>query len=193
VRIISASNKDLTKEIPAGRFREDLYYRLSVFPIHLPPLRERRNDIEELAYYFLQRSAGEIGRTAVSISEGALEVMRQHPWPGNVRELQNTIKRAALMATDSVIEPAHLGLRNGDPSGGNGEGVGRDIEQLLGCLKRGEVVPLEQIEEIFIRQALHITDGNITEAANRLGISRSTIYRKLQEYGVEKEEDPAPN
>jgi DNA-binding NtrC family response regulator len=186
VRIISASNKDLTKEVAANRFREDLYYRLSVFPIHLPPLRERRNDIQELAYYFLQRSSGETGKPDVRISEAALEAMRLHPWPGNVRELQNTIKRAALLATDGLIEPSHLGLRDGETDSIGGDGVGTDIEQLLGSLKRGEVVPLDQIEEIFIRQALHITDGNITEAANRLGISRSTIYRKLQEYGLDK-------
>lgn len=185
VRIISASNKDLTKEVAGGRFREDLYYRLSVFPIMLPPLRERKKDIEELAYYFLQRSAGETGKVVARISDAALEAMRQHAWPGNVRELQNTLKRAALLATDGIIEPAHLGLKNESGADAGGNGVVQDIEQLLTSLQRGEVVALEKIEEIFIRQALHVTDGNITEAANRLGISRSTIYRKLQEYGVD--------
>ena len=111
VRIISATNRDLRKEVAAGRFREDLFYRLSVFPIHLPPLRERKKDIEELAHYFLQKSSPETGKTVSQISPAALAVMQAYPWPGNVRELQNTIKRAALLATEGVIEPAHLSLQ----------------------------------------------------------------------------------
>ena len=186
VRIISATNKDLAKEVTTGGFREDLFYRLSVFPIQLPPLRERRNDIVELALYFLQKSESETGKAGVRISDAALETMRNYSWPGNVRELQNTIKRASLLATDGLIEPVHLRLRDlGTPAAAAG-GIEQQIETVLGSLQRGEIVPLDKIEEIFIRQALNITDGNITEAANRLGVSRSTIYRKLQEYGLVK-------
>ena len=189
VRIVSATNKDLTKEVAAGRFREDLYYRLSVFPIQLPPLRERRNDIEELALYFLQKSAAETGRSDVRISSAALDAMRAHTWPGNVRELQNTIKRAALLAHDGVIEPAHLGIKTAvAPSS---DGAAGELESLLNKLQQGDIVALDRIEEVFIRKALAITNGNITEASNRLGVSRSTIYRKLQEYGLEKPEEPA--
>ncbi len=188
VRIVSATNKDLTREVAAGRFREDLYYRLSVFPIQLPPLRERRNDIEELARYFLQKSAAETGRSDVRLSPAALEAMRNHGWPGNVRELQNTIKRAALLAPDGMIEPAHLGLKGAPAAGDGAEG---ELESLLARLHQGEIVSLDRIEEVFIRKALAITNGNITEASNRLGVSRSTIYRKLQEYGLEKPAETA--
>ena len=185
VRIVSATNKDLAAEVRAGRFREDLYYRLSVFPITLPPLRERRNDIAELAHYFLQKAAADTGKPAQSISDAALEIMREHSWLGNVRELQNTIRRAALLATGGVIEPDHLGLKEAGASK-EGEGLGQEIEQLLKNLLSGQIVPLNRLEEVFIRQALELTNGNITEAANRLGVSRSTIYRKLQEYGLDK-------
>jgi DNA-binding NtrC family response regulator len=189
VRIVSATNKDLTKEVAAGRFREDLFYRLSVFPIQLPPLRERRNDIDELAHYFLQKSATETGRSDVRISSAALDAMRAHPWPGNVRELQNTIKRAALLAHDGVIEPVHLGLKSAAvPSA---DDAGTELESLLNKLQQGDIVALDRIEEVFIRKALAITNGNITEASNRLGVSRSTIYRKLQEYGLAKPDEPA--
>ena len=187
VRVVSATNKDLAKEVANGRFREDLYYRLSVFPIRLPPLRERKKDIEELARYFLQKSSAETGKVVLRISDAALEAMRAYPWPGNVRELQNTIKRAALLSTENVIEPQHLGLKDSAaPEAGAGGSLEQEIERLLTSLQKGNVVPLDKIEEIFIRQALNVTDGNITEAANRLGVSRSTIYRKLQEYGLEK-------
>jgi DNA-binding NtrC family response regulator len=187
VRIISATNKDLTSEVADGRFREDLFYRLSVFPIHLPALRERTEDIEKLANHFLRKSAAETGKVVSRISPAALDAMRAYPWPGNVRELQNTIKRAMLMATEDVILPSHLGLKDLSATASASKGtLDQEIEQLLGALQRGEVVRLDKIEEIFIRQALNVTDGNITDAANRLGLSRSTIYRKLVEYGVEK-------
>ena len=187
VRIISATNKDLTKEVAAGRFREDLFYRLSVFPIQLPALRERVKDIEELALYFLQKSVAETGKEAPKLSAAALAAMRAYAWPGNVRELQNTLKRAALLAAEGTIEPAHLGLKDATASEpGAAGGVDQEIGQLLDALQKGQIVPLERIEQIFIRQALHVTDGNITEAANRLGVSRSTVYRKLEEYGLEK-------
>jgi DNA-binding NtrC family response regulator len=104
-----------------------------------------------------------------------------------VRELQNTLKRAALLAAEGTIEPAHLGLKDAAAAEpGAGGGVDQEIGQLLDALQKGQIVPLERIEQIFIRQALHVTDGNITEAANRLGVSRSTVYRKLEEYGLEK-------
>lgn len=185
VRIVSATNKDLAAEVQERTFREDLYYRLSVFPIVLPPLRERRNDIVELANYFLQQTVSDTGRAAGRLSDAALEVMRAHSWPGNVRELQNAMRRAALLATEGVIEPVHLGLKEGGAPREQGQ-LDEQIETLLRSLRQGEIVPLEKVEEIFIRQTLDVTNGNITEAAQRLGVSRSTIYRKLQEYGLGK-------
>jgi len=185
VRIVSASNKDVKKEVEAGRFREDLYYRLSVFPIYLPALRERRNDIVELATYFLQKAATETGTSPKTLSEAAIKAMLEHPWPGNVRELQNTLKRAALLAAEGAIEPSHLGLWQAQaPAVGSPAAMEQEVGRLLTDLQKGQIVPLSKVEEVLIRQALNITEGNITEAANRLGVSRSTIYRKLQEYGI---------
>jgi len=185
VRIVSATNKNLDEEVQHGTFREDLFYRLSVFPIQLPPLRERQGDIQELTDHFLRRIAVEVAQPAKRLSAAAMEVLRRHTWPGNVRELQNTIKRAALLAAEGVIEPEHIGLRQ--PGGAASQGtLEGDIENLLENLQQGDIVSLDRIEELFIRQALKVTNGNITEAANRLGVSRSTIYRKLQEYGLQE-------
>jgi len=182
VRIISATNKDLVEEVRKANFRDDLYYRLSVFPIFLPPLRERKNDIPELVEYFLQRAAVEMGQPAKRVSAEAMELLRNAPWPGNVRELQNVLKRAALLASGDVIEPQHLAVPG---ARGPGESDAMDdIEDILSNLQKGQIVPLDKIEEVFIRQAIKITRGNITEAANSLGVSRSTIYRKMQEYGL---------
>jgi len=186
VRIISATNKILSEEVEKGTFREDLFYRLSVFPIFLPSLRERKDDVVELAQYFLERTSAEAGTPAPRLSESAVHAMRAYSWPGNVRELQNTIKRAALLASGGPIEPAHLGLHEEGERREEG-GITREIESVLKDLMRGEIVPLDKVEEIFIRQTLAATNGNITEAATRLGVSRSTIYRKLQEYGVENQ------
>jgi len=172
--------------VAAGRFREDLFYRLSVFPIQLPALRERVKDIEELAAYFLQKSSAETGKEPPRLSPASLAAMRAYAWPGNVRELQITLKRAALLATEGLIEPAHLGLKSTAAPEPTPGGVAQEIMQLLEALQKGQIVSLERIEEIFIRQALHVTDGNITDAANRLGVSRSTVYRKLEEYGLGK-------
>ena len=189
VRIVSATNKDLAEEVKAGQFREDLYYRLSVFPITLPPLRERKNDIAELAHYFMQKATADTGKIVSGISEEAIAAMQEYPWPGNVREIQNTIKRAVLFANGGRVEPEHLGLKHSGTGASGSEGsLDQEIENLLNDkLLKGDIVPLARIEEIFIRKALKTADGNITEAANRLGISRSTIYRKLQEYGLDKE------
>ena len=186
VRIISATNKDLRKEVAEGNFREDLYYRLSVFPIYLPALSERQDDIQELAEYFLDRLAKETAQPAKRLTPEALSAMRRHTWPGNVRELQNAISRAALLASEDVIEPQHLGLLGTEGGAAPGTLSG-DIEGLLNMLQQGQIVPLDRIEEVFIRQALKATEGNITDAAKHLGVSRSTIYRKLQEYGVQTE------
>ena len=183
VRIVSATNKDLHEEVQEGNFREDLYYRLSVFPIYLPPLRERQGDILELAEYFLHRTAEESSQPTKKLSPATVNALRTHAWPGNVRELQNVMRRATLLSGAGAIEPEHLGLRA--PTGSNTQGTPEsDIEEILNRLREGSVVPLERIEEVFIRQAIRVTEGNITEAANRLGVSRSTIYRKLQEYGL---------
>ena len=183
VRIVSATNKDLHEEVRTGNFREDLYYRLSVFPIHLPPLRERQSDIQELTEYFLQRTAEETAQPAKRCSPAAMRALSAHSWPGNIRELQNVLKRSVLLAPSGVIDPEYLGLSR--MGGVTGSGPFEDeIKKVLTGLAEGEIVELDKIEEIFIRQAIKVTSGNITEAAARLGVSRSTIYRKMQEFGL---------
>ena len=185
VRIISATNKDLLKEVRDGNFREDLYYRLVVYPIILPPLRERVNDIPKLAHYFLERYAQMSDRGAPTISEAAEKLLMSYAWPGNVRQLQNCIRRAILLASGDTLEPEHFDLPEEDVKDyALDTSLDNDRDSVLAALQRGEVMPLQEIEGMFIKQALNLTDGNITEAADKLGISRSTIYRKMQEHGV---------
>jgi two-component system response regulator HydG len=181
VRIIAASNVPVAQEVRAGRFRQDLYYRLNEFVIALPPLRERE-DILELANDFLVEASIEFGRPCREISEGAAEVLLHYPWPGNVRELRNTIRRAILLATD-MIEADHVSfLQSGEPP---------TIEH------RGEPAPghssLKEIaeaaaagaEQQAIRRALEVTMGNKSEAARLLRTDYKTLYLKMKHYGVD--------
>ena len=185
VRIVSATNKDPSKQVEEGNFREDLYYRLSVFPIRLPALKERRNDIPELVEYFLGRTTAETGKAAPHISEAAMNALCNYDWPGNVRELQNTMRRATLLCPGDILEPGHLGIQeSGAPVGSML--LERELEGILSTLQKGEVVSLDHMEELLIRQALQVTRGNITEAAAKLGISRSTIYRKIEQYNIKE-------
>jgi len=185
VRIISATNKDLDTGVQRGSFREDLYYRLSVFPIQLPALRQRRRDIPEMVEYFLNRTTAETGQAAPAISDAAMQALCNYDWPGNVRELQNTVRRATLLCSGDVLEPSDLGLQtSGAPAGPMV--LERELEKILSALQKGEVVSLDCMEEILIRQALQVTRSNITEAAAKLGISRSTIYRKIEQYNIKE-------
>jgi len=178
VRIISATNTDIGKAVADGRFRRDLYYRLAVFPIVLPPLRERRNDIPEVALYFLQRTTARTGKRVLGISDEAMRILQNYDWPGNVRQLQNCISRAVLLARGNEITPKEIDLS--DVEGAAVLQPDDDVGQLINTLQRGDVAPLEQVEETLIRLALAKSNGNITAAADRLGISRSTIYRKIK-------------
>ena len=167
VRVIAATNKDFAKEIAEGRFREDLYYRLSVIPIHLPPLRERREDIPLLAAHFLNRYASRYRKQMDGIDPSALQVMLQHPWPGNVRELDHTIERAVLMAQGARIEASDLGLN-----------------QVRASSQPLEDMSLESVESILIRKALTRCNGNVSQAAEALGLSRGALYRRMEKYGI---------
>ena len=185
VRIISATNKDLRKEVREGNFREDLYYRLAVYPLVLPPLRERVPDIVSLAEYFLDRYSHIGDEEGKVLSDASRALLAGYAWPGNVRQVQNCIRRAILLARDRVIEPEHFDLPDEDSRDYSLDAsLDTKRDTLLSLLQRDEVLPLHEIEGLLIRQALKLTDGNITEAADKLGISRSTIYRKLQEHGV---------
>jgi DNA-binding NtrC family response regulator len=178
VRLVAATNKDVKEEVKAGRLREDLFYRLSVFPIHLPPLRARKNDIPELAQYFLERAATEMNRPVSKIADSALRAMIEYDWPGNVRELQNAIRRGVLVAQGGQVKTEHLGLDNVFAGVAAGT-VEDDVESIIKSMREGRIIPLQTIEDALIRLSLAATQGNVSEAADKLGISRSTIYRRL--------------
>jgi len=161
VRVISATNKDLSAEIAAGRFREDLYYRLSVVPLGLPLLRERRNDIPLLVDHILARVLEDAGRDEVNVSPEALDLMMSYNWPGNVRELQNWLQFALVKCRGTVILPEHL-----PPAAG--------VAQKPRRRKRRTKLDTEAV-----REAIQNAKGNKVEAARMLGVSRATLYRFL--------------
>jgi len=164
VRVLAATNADIARDAAEGRFREDLLYRLNTVEIRLPPLRERRDDIADLAAAFLGRSRN--GAPAHRFSSAAMEALLAHTWPGNVRELEHVIERASLLATGDEILPSDLMLR---PRSSSGE-VPRRLEDMT----------LEEVERYLIERALAAQGGNVTEAARVLGLSRSALYRRLQ-------------
>ncbi len=169
VRMLSATNANLHAECEAGRFREDLLFRLNTVEIALPPLRERREDIPALAAYFLARYASKYRRQIEGIKPDALQQMLQYGWPGNVRELDHTLERAVLMARGTRIEVADLGLHAKLRASGS---------QTL------DEMNLESVEAILIRKALARADGNVSQAADSLGLSRGALYRRIEKYGL---------
>jgi DNA-binding NtrC family response regulator len=168
VRLISATNADLRAEVAAGRFREDLLFRIDTVEIHLPALRERREDVPLLGAHFLERHAARYGKRLAGFEPEAMEALRAHPWPGNVRELDHAVERAVLLAAGDRVRAADLGLR---PTEGGGVAA---LDHLT----------LDQAERELIRRALKRCDGNVSEAARTLGLSRSALYRRLQHHGL---------
>jgi DNA-binding NtrC family response regulator len=170
VRVISATNADLHAEIAAGRFREDLLYRLNTVVIHLPPLRDRRGDLDALAQHFLGIYAARYRKPIVTFEADAMAAMHAHAWPGNVRELAHAVERAVLMADPSAraIAARNLSLRG---KGGADSASAEDLS-------------LEEAERVFIEKVLARHGGDVRLAAEQLGMSRSALYRRLQQYGV---------
>ena len=177
VRVIAATARDLDAEICAGRFREDLFYRLNVMPIHLPPLRERSGDIPLLSRFFIQRFNSKFGKQISAIAPAAMAVLLAHPWPGNVRELENIIERAVLLAEDTVIDVDILSPNLGMPRSASGMG-----EDLSGYSLK---VARQAIEKRLIARALQKTDGNRTRAAQLLEISHPSLLSKIKTYRLE--------
>jgi len=164
VRLIAATNADLRAEVAAGRLREDLLFRLNTIVIHLPPLRERREDIAPLAGYFLGRHAAKYGANAVGFTPAALLAMQAYPWPGNVRELDHVVERAVLLGRGPQIDVEDLALSHSAVS--------------------AESKTLEDVERAAIREVLARTGGNVLQAARELGLSRSALYRRIERYGL---------
>ena len=167
VRVIAATNQDLQTYVSEKKFREDLYYRLSVFELVVPPLREREGDIEILTDHFFDHFRRQHGRPELGLSTEARKKMLSYHWPGNVRQLRNSIDSAVVMAAGSKIEPGDLGLRDAG---------GREMDTLR----------LDFWQEKLIREALKRSRGNVPEAARLLGIGRATLYRRIEEFGIER-------
>jgi DNA-binding NtrC family response regulator len=167
VRILSATNSDLGEEVAAGRFRQDLLFRLNTIEIHLPPLRERREDIPSLSTHFLKVHVARYRKPISGFDASALQALLAHSWPGNIRELDHAVERAVLMADSHTIRSTELGLRLDRDSG-----------------SRIEDMSLEDVEGFLIRKAMARCEGNVSHAAKSLGLSRSALYRRLQRFGL---------
>ena len=218
-RLIAATNRNMIELVKEGKFREDLYYRLNVFPIMVPPLRARTGDIEELAQYFITRFAAEENKKIDGIDPDALRLLQAYNWPGNVRQVENAIFRAVVLADrptltiddfpqiaahvegfEASVPPApapasDIPVHDGPAIIGDATTVPHTIEvssnvdaNVLGIpamTNGGEIRPLDAIEADMIRLALGKYRGHMTEVAKRLGIGRSTLYRKMREFGLE--------
>jgi len=168
VRVVSATNVDIRQEVSEGRFREDLLYRLNTVEIHLPPLRDRPEDIAELAMFFMKREAAKYRKKKLTgVDREALQALMEHPWPGNIRELEHAMERGVLMALGPQLRAEDLGLR------GRGDGAAR-LEEMT----------LEAAEKYLIQKALSRYQNNVSRAAEALGLSRSALYRRLQYYDI---------
>ncbi len=178
VRVVAATHHNLHEAVEQKRFREDLYFRLNVFPILIPPLRERVEDIPALTDHFIAYYAHEMKREVKTISEEALEILMAHPWTGNVRELRNSIERAMILSEGSVILPEHLGLHAPQP------GTVSD-SRTEGGLQQASEAAVRQVESRMIRKVLKETEGNKARAAERLQVSYKTLLTKIKDYGIE--------
>ncbi len=179
VRVICATNRDLKQQIGAGQFREDLYFRLNVFRIHLPPLKDRLEDIPLLAQHFVERFAAESGKKVQGLAQGTLQALQAYAWPGNIRELRNTIERALIMCDGELIARDDLPV---EMSGIAAEGV--MVKLALG-------MPLKEVEKEYILGSLRRNGGNKTRTAEVLGISEKTLYNKLNRYAADAMERQA--
>jgi DNA-binding NtrC family response regulator len=166
VRLISATNSDLQQQVAESKFRQDLLFRLNTIHLHLPPLRERREDIDLLAQFFLKNHVKRYGKSITGFDESAVETMRSYTWPGNVRELDHSVERGCLMAQGKVIRAIDLGLN-----------AGHSTPQI-------EDMSIEEVEAYLIKKTLARCDGNARKAAEELGLSRSAFYRRLEKYGL---------
>lgn len=181
VRVIAATNRDLTREIAKGRFREDLFYRLAVFQIHLPPLRERMEDIPLYVENFVTVFSAKMGKKEVKVSPEYLKMLQLHSWKGNIRELRNVIERSLIVAEGNLLTPdtLPLAMQTGGSVSGAFPGVSVSDEGYAGF-------DLGGMEKMHIRKVLAYTNGNKTEASRLLGIGLTTLYRKIEEYGLGK-------
>lgn len=183
LRLITATNKDLEGMVADGTFRDDLYYRINIFPIEIPPLRERRDDIPALAFHFLKQFSKEMDRKVTEFSAGAMNLLMNHDWPGNVRELENVVHRATILASDEIIRQAHLvNIFEMQPL--EGVGVPRTSEELKSIKKVARQKSVENIEKLFILGALKRNNWNVTTAAEETGMQRTNFQALMKKYDI---------
>jgi len=199
VRIVAATNQELKQKVRNREFREDLYYRLNVVPIELPPLRQRKEDIPLLVNYFIQRATEDLGVGTKGCSEEALRLLQTYPWPGNVRELENTIQRAALLSPDQLLTPADFPVL-GEPHSGDDQNhslealIRNKLQSSLSQMDVNELVNLydmvlHQMERPLIEIVLEKTRGNQVRTAEILGINRNTLRKKIKTLDIDPRKD----
>ena len=171
VRLLCATNAQLIEEAKAGNFREDLLFRINTVEIHLPALRDRREDIPRLAAHFLNRNRSRYRKQMTGFTPAAMQQLLQYPWPGNVRELEHTIERAVLLCRGEEIEPANLAIASA-------RSTGTSLENM------SENMSIDEVESLLIKKVLRRCDGNISQAAEALGLSRAALYRRIEKYGI---------
>lgn len=183
VRLIFATNKDLQAMVADGRFRDDLFYRINVFPIEIPPLRERTEDIPALAFHFLRTFNEELGKDVTEISSAAMDLLMNHDWPGNVRELENAVHRAVILATDSVIRAGHL-VSIYELMPPVDIDVARTSEELKEIKKVARRKSVEHIERQFVLEALRRNDWNVTKASSETKMQRTNFQALMHKYDI---------
>jgi DNA-binding NtrC family response regulator len=193
-RVIAATNKNLKIEVEEGRFREDLYYRLAVFPIEIPPLRERVEDIPLLCLHFLEKHKDELNKDIPSFTPGAMEALKKYQWPGNIRQLENAIYQAMIINETGAIDldclpdevfqevpPVIVSPLNDS----NDENNNTSAEETSIFNEGSAIIPYESVLEQTLRNALIVTGGNVLQASKELGLGKSTVYRMLKKYNLQ--------
>jgi len=184
IRLIAATNRDLAEKIREGTFREDLFYRLNIIPIHLPPLRERQEDIPLLAHHFLKKYCQEMGKDLKAFSSAAMEMLMHYSWPGNVRELENTIERAVIMTDEEMLLPRHFPLPLKESPEDITFSVPRTTEELKELKKHLRDKAVEEVERLFILGALARNDWNVTQSAKDVGMLRPNFQALMRKHNI---------
>ena len=187
-RIIAATNKDLKQEVEAGSFRDDLYYRLNVFALSIPPLRERKEDLPLLIDHFLKKHREVFKSKAIGVSDGALQILKDYPWPGNVRELENTLVRAMILCGSDTIQAEDLPEELKQKEGKEEMRIPVHREELKHLKKQAQQKAKEEIEKSFIIEALRQGEGNILRSAERVGMDRRQFQNLIRKYGISKKD-----
>ena len=191
LRLIFATNQNLKQLVSEGKFREDLYYRLNVFPLRLPSLRERREDIPELVHHFLQQYSSSLGRTMPRVRAEAMELLMDYHWPGNVRELEHAVERLTILVEGDEIEPIHISAALYRTDSSIRSMIPKNSDELKELKKKIRESSVQEIEKLFIEESLIRNDWNVSKAAREVNMQRSNFQALMRKYGIKKENAPA--